>query len=149
MLYVGTRHGMPERATPDLIVEPVEQARVGVAQWFSQPVVQFVGAHTGCSCGFPSVVASETIEYYDGMLGDPNDRADDLRSVQALIEIIRAALQEVQLVELYPVWAGDEGAPPKGIIRWSLEDLAADRFFFNEQFMHVVQRAGRGRPTRG
>jgi hypothetical protein len=30
------------------------------------PHVRFIGAHTGCSCGFPSVIAEEPFEYYEG-----------------------------------------------------------------------------------
>ena len=141
MLYIGSRQGVPERATPDLSVEPVENARLGVVRWFTQPMVQFVGAHTGCSCGFPSVVAESVIEYYDGMWADSDDRADDLRSVAALIELLRASLDAGQSVELYPVWDGDEGEAPKGMIQWSLEHLAPETFFFNEQFMHVIRHA--------
>jgi hypothetical protein len=139
MLYIGSRQGVLERETPDLSVEPVENARLGVIRWFTQPVVQFVGAHTGCSCGFPSVVAESVIEYYDGMWADSDERGADLRSVSALIQVLRAALDAGQPVELYPVWDGDEGLAPKGVIHWSLEQLAPETFFFNQQFKYVVR----------
>lgn len=141
MLYIGSREGLPERRTPDLSVEPVEDARSSVVRWFSQRVIQFVGAHTGCSCGFPSVVAESVIEYYDGMWPDSNDRPDDLRSVSALIQLLRAALDAGEPIELYPVWDGDEAAAPKGVVQWSLERLAPETLFFNQQFMHVVRHA--------
>ncbi len=141
LVYIGTRQGVPERATPDLSVKPVENAQVGVVRWFTQPVVQFVGAHTGCSCGFPSVVAESVFDYYDGMWAQSDDRADDLRSASALIQLLRAALDAGQPVELYPVWDGDEGEAPKGVIQWSLDQLVPETFFFNEQFMHVIRRA--------
>jgi len=140
MLYIGTREALPERETPDLSVEPVEDARRDVFQWFTQPVVQFVGAHTGCSCGFPSVVAESVIEYYDGMWEASPDRADDLRSVSALLQLLRAALDAGEPVELYPVWDGEEGKAPKGVVQWSLEQLGPETFFFTEQFMHVVRQ---------
>jgi hypothetical protein len=57
MLYIGADEELPLLSSPDLKVEQVEPVRQAVRQWFSQPVVQFVGAHTGCSCGFPSVTA--------------------------------------------------------------------------------------------
>jgi hypothetical protein len=144
MLYIGSHQGVPERAAPDLRVEPVENGRKGVIRWFTQPVVQFVGAHTGCSCGFPSVVAESVIEYYDGMWADSDDRTDDLRSVSALIQLLPAALDAGQPVELYPVWDGNEGVAPKGAIQWSLNQLAPATFFFNEQFMHVVSPSAVG-----
>jgi hypothetical protein len=141
MLYIGSSQGVPARETPDLTVESVENARLGVIRWFTQPVVQFVGAHTGCSCGFPSVVAEGVIEYYDGMWADSGDRTDDLRSVSALIQVLRTALDAGQAVELYPVWDGDEGEAPKGVVEWSLDQLTPETFFFNQQFMYVVRHA--------
>ena len=141
MLYVGTREGLPERQTPDVSIEPVEEGRRSVIRWFTQPVVQFVGAHTGCSCGFPSVLAETVVEYHDGMLDEPHERLDDLRSVSALIELLRGAVGTGQTVELYPVWDGHEGEAPKGAVHWSLERLTPDTFFFNEQFMYLVRQA--------
>jgi hypothetical protein len=66
-LYMATQGDVPVRTSPDLGVEEVEPSREAVRQWFSLPVVRFVGAHTGCSCGFPYVTAEEPIEYWDGM----------------------------------------------------------------------------------
>jgi len=139
MLYIGSYEGVPEGGTPDLSVEPVEETRRAVARWFEQPVVQFIGAHTGCSCGFPSVIADSVVEHYDDMWAGSGDRAADLRSVAALIRVVRAALEAGQPVELYPVADGDEDKAPKGVIHWSVDELVPDRFFFNEQFMHVVR----------
>ena len=64
MLYIGTAEELPVASSADLRVESVAEGRQAVKQWFSQPAVQFVGAHTGCSCGFPSVIAEAPLEYY-------------------------------------------------------------------------------------
>jgi hypothetical protein len=138
MLYVGTAEALPLKATADLKIENVDPTREAVLQWFSQPAVRFVGAHTGCSCGFPSVIAESPIAYYEGMPLDSGDRVADLRSVRALIELVRH-LSISARVELYPVADGEEGKPPKGVIEWQLAALEPDRFFFNERFMHVIQ----------
>ncbi len=140
MLYVGTADDLPISATPDLRVEKVQEARQIVTQWFSRPAVRFVGAHTGCSCGFPSVIAESPIEYFDGMSLPSDDRAADLRSVRALLALIGQVLARSERVELYPVADGDESRPPRGVIEWRLEALEPERVFFNEGFMHVVQR---------
>ena len=47
MLYIGTDEELPLLSSRDLKVEHVDPARKAVRQWFAQPVVQFVGAHTG------------------------------------------------------------------------------------------------------
>jgi hypothetical protein len=54
MLYLGTNANLSLRAAPDLAVEEVETSREAVRQWFSLATVCFIGAHTGCSCGFPT-----------------------------------------------------------------------------------------------
>ena len=86
MLYVGTAAALPLISSADLRVENVDEARQGVKQWFSSPAVRFVGAHTGCSCGFPSVIAESPIVYYEGMPLQSDDRVADLRSVRALLD---------------------------------------------------------------
>ena len=126
MLYIGTAEELPTSSSPDLRIETVSAARQDVKRWFSQPAVSFVGAHTGCSCGFPSIMAESPLDYYDGMPLQSDDRAADLRSVRAL--------------ELYPVPDGDELKEPKGVIEWEMNALDTERFFFNERFLHVVHR---------
>lgn len=139
MLYIGTAEEIPLASTSDLKIERVDHARQAVKQWFSHPAVRFVGAHTGCSCGFPSVIADPPIEYYEGMPLQPDDRGADLRSVRALIELIGSVAARSAGVELYPVADGEEFQAPKGVIEWRLSSLDPERLFFNEGFMHVVR----------
>jgi hypothetical protein len=138
MLYIGTAEPLPLDESPDLSIETVEVSRQSVAQWFANSGVRFIGAHTGCSCGFPSVIAESPLEYYAGMPFESEDRAADLRSVRALIELLRQTARS-QNVELYPVADGDESKPPKGVVEWQLGSLEPERLFFNEGFMHVVR----------
>jgi hypothetical protein len=139
MLYVGTAEALPLMTSADIRIEHVDARRQPVAQWFSSPSVQFIGAHTGCSCGFPSVIAEPPLEYYEGMPLASDNRAADLRSVRALIALIERAANRGR-VELYPVADGEESQAPKGAIEWRLDALVAERLFFNERFMHVVNQ---------
>jgi hypothetical protein len=140
MLYFATSNDQPLRSSPELSVEHVETTRESVRQWFSLPTVRFIGAHTGCSCGFPSVIAEEPVEYFEGMFGDDEDREADLRSVQALLAMIREHVVTFGEVQLYPVWDGEEDRSPKGTINVRLDALDPDRFFFNQQFFYRVTR---------
>lgn len=140
MLYLATSDDQPLRSSPELSVEEVEASRESVRQWFSLPTVRFIGAHTGCSCGFPHVVAEEPIEYWEGMF-DGHDRDGDLTSVDSLLDLIREHVRSTGEVQLYPVWDGEEGKPPKGIINLGLGALHRERFFFNEQFFYRVTAA--------
>jgi hypothetical protein len=88
MLYIGTSEELALTSSVDLQIEDVGAARQDVKRWFQHPAVRFVGAHTGCSCGFPSVIAESPIEYYEGMDLQSDDREADLRSVRALVELM-------------------------------------------------------------
>lgn len=140
MLYIGTAEELPTSSSPDLTIEAVSEPRQEVKLWFSQPAVSFVGAHTGCSCGFPSIMAESPLDYYEGMPLESDDRAADLRSVRALLDLVGQALVRSDRVELYPVPDGDELKEPKGVIEWKMSSLDPERFFFNERFLHVVHR---------
>ena len=140
MLYIGTAEELPTSSSPELTIEAVSEPRQEVKLWFSHPAVSFVGAHTGCSCGFPSIMAESPLDYYDGMPLQSDDRAADLRSVRALLDLLGQVLVRSDRVELYPVPDGDELKEPKGVIEWEMNALDTERFFFNERFLHVVHR---------
>ena len=140
MLYLATAGDVPVLSSPALRVEHVEPSRDAVCRWFSLPTVRFVGAHTGCSCGFPSVIAEEPIEYFAGMSLASDDRDADLRSVRSLLALLRGHVAADGRVELYPIADGDEDKAPKGTIELRLDALSPDTFFFNERFMHRVTR---------
>ena len=139
MLYVGCNEPLREQSDADLRIEPVEPGRQAVAQWFSLPSVQFVGAHTHCSCGFPHVISETPIEYWEGMWSESEQREADLRSMRALIKLVRDVIKPGETIELYPVWDGNEGDPPKGRVVWPIERVAADEAVFTEQFLYEVR----------
>ncbi len=145
MLYIGTSAPLPEFADADLRVEPLGPSNVAVRASFTQPSVQYVGAHTGCGCGFPHVLAETPIEYFEGMFGD-EDREADVRSTRRLMELVRSCVDRGETVELYAAWAGDEGRAPKGKVRWGPADLDPERTVFTEGFLYVVH-ASTGRPA--
>jgi hypothetical protein len=147
MLYIGIAEQLPLMSAADLSIENVSDTRQAVTQWFSQPAVRFVGAHTGCSCGFPSVIAESPIDYYEGMPLESDNRAADLRSVRALIALIGEVAARSERVELYPVSDGEESLAPKGVIEWELGSLDPERLFFNERFMHVVHKRSAFHPS--
>jgi len=140
MVYLATSGDQPLQSAPDLTVEEVESSRTAVQQWFTLPIVRFIGAFTGCSCGFPSVIAEELIEYFDGMLDGHPDLEAQLRSVQSLLFLIQSHVAAAGEVQLYPVWDGEEGRPPKGTINVNVESLRTETFFLNEQFFYRVTR---------
>jgi hypothetical protein len=146
MLYLGTNGNLPLRTAPDLAVEEVETSRAAVHRWFSLPTVRFIGAHTGCSCGFPYVVAEEPVDYWDGLFEPGDSRDADLRSLQALLTIVREHVSDFGAVELYPVWDGNEHMPPKGTVEVPVNSLDLETFLFTEQFFYRVKEGDDDKP---
>ena len=137
MLYLAAAAEIAVSESPAIRVEPLGAERESVRHVFSLPHVRFVGAHTGCSCGFPSIVAEEPIEFFEGMFEGDTDYEQDLESTRALFDLVQPHVSS-GLVELYPVWDGEEALPPKGTIELRFEELTVARFFFVERFLYRV-----------
>ena len=134
-LYLATRDEQPPWKSPALSVEAVKPAAENVRQWFSLPVVRFIGADTGCSCGFRYVLAEKPIEYWEGMFDDSDEKQDSTAALVRLICELTAASGEV---EMYPLWNDEVDVPPKGAIELQANALDPRRFFFVEGFFYRV-----------
>ena len=137
-LYLGSAIEARLRKGLELSVERVDESCLPVLQRFSLPQVRYIGAHTGCSCGFPHVLAAQPIKWYPGIFDETEDRSKDLGSVEALFDLMRECLSESPQLELYPVWDGDESSPPKGIIVLDFAALESTKFLFTEGFLYRV-----------
>jgi hypothetical protein len=140
MLYMATSTDLPLRESPEITIEEVETSREAVLQWFRLPVVRFIGAHTGCSCGFPSVITETRVDYFEGVFRDAKHRELDLQSVRALLNLVHEHVLASGEIQLYPVWDGDEGLRPKGTIDVRLAALKPETFLLNQQFLYRVAR---------
>ena len=137
MLYVATSAELATSESPLIRVESVSADGEPVRQVFSLPHVRFVGAHTGCSCGFTHILSEEPVEYFEAMFPDDRDEKD-FESVRALLDLIRPHVSAGG-VEMYPVWNGEEALPPKGAIDGRFEELTVEHFFFFiERFLYRV-----------
>jgi hypothetical protein len=100
VLYIGSHVALPEipevaREASLLVVRGLDATEGAVRHHFSQPCVYFVGAHTGCSCGFAFGADAENSE-------------QSVASVQRLRAYLSAALNLSPTIELYSCWHGDE-----------------------------------------
>ena len=140
MLYLATRDEQPLQKSAELTVEPLAAKADAVRQWFSLPVIRFVGAYTGCSCGFKSIIAEQPIACEEDTLLYPADE-DELASLRSLIALIQRHVAATGEVEMYPVWNGEESLAPKGTIELLVDQMDPRRFFFNERFFYRVSSA--------
>lgn len=140
MLYIATSAPLQERVMPHgFSVQGLSPDRlVEAGRAFSMPHVRFVGQPGSCSCGLPHVLCDQVIEYYDGMFEAGAERQAEVDLIRDLLDLVHEALQSGVQVELFPVWAGSEGLPPKGRIQLLASGIKADEFFFIEQFLYVV-----------
>jgi hypothetical protein len=139
MLYFGSRRELRLRQSPSLSLEVLSEKVEAVREHVGREYVYFVGAHTGCSCGFPHVKAEEEFQYYDGMFEDEGpSRADDLASVGELLGIIDEAVDGRPDCVLFPVWDGSEGTAPKGEVVWHHQTMSPERIVLTEQFRYTI-----------
>ena len=139
MLYLGCNQPVPAMKGPWLTVEDVPSGDAAIRQWFTKKHVYFIGSHTGCSCGFPSVCAAEPLEYFDGMFADDGEeRCKDVQSMSALIGLLRTLATRAETVELLPAWWDNRGRAPRGRLRANAADWDARTAFFNEDYMYEL-----------
>jgi hypothetical protein len=144
MLYIGCDRDIPLRKGKFLSVEELDSKEFQVAQWFDTKHVYFIGSHSGCSYGFPHVIAEGPINYFDGMFDGTERSEDDLNSIIELLKLLKTLITDKSVVKLYPIWDGDQGMEPKGTITLEMIGQNPNHFFFNERFMHIVSAEPQG-----
>lgn len=139
MLYLGSHTPLELRKNAWLSLESLQEEAQAVRQHVRRDHVYFVGAHTGCSCGFPHVLAETVIEYFDGLFDDHSpERESDLASVRELISVIDKALEHHPDCVLMPVWDGEETAEPKGDVSWDRMAMSCETFILTEGFRYTI-----------
>lgn len=139
MVYLASDVALAPRRSDELNLDHVTVANGAVRQWLALPEMREVGAHTGCGCGFPHVIADEPVEWFEEMFDEEaEDRPKDLASVRALLAVIDEALAQSDSVELFPVWSGDEGNEPLGIVEWQRSALTPETFVLTERFLYRI-----------
>jgi|GEM_PF-1789627 hypothetical protein len=137
-LYLGTDCDLELREGPSLSVRPLPQDGLAILTLLKTRSAYHIGSHTGCSCGFPSVIAEKPMEYYEGMLDERGERAADLASVRELIALLHNVLHKDRKCFLYPVWNGDESKATKGLCHLHLSQMSEATFVLTEQFVYHV-----------
>jgi len=135
-LYLASLDEQQLRQSAEISVEAVQPAAELVRQWFSLPFVRFIGAYTGCSCGFRFVNADEPVEYYEGMFNESG--SEQRESMESLVVLIREHVALGGEVEMYPLWNDKVDVRPKGTIELRASALDPRSFFFVEQFFYRV-----------
>ena len=110
------------------VAEP-RDCELVVRQHLTFPCVRYIGAHTGCGCGF----RRDRGGYIDA---DP-DNLDEAQAAQAdhdaLVTYLRALPAQSRSMQIYGCWSGDESVPPEHYRTCSISQLASLDFGFRER----------------
>jgi hypothetical protein len=136
-LYVAAAEPLPivgwNESKPAFNVQELSDSEQIVRRHFTKPHVYYLGAHTGCSCGFAfGQLESTSAE-------DEAEETAGRASVAALQKYLRDAVQRTGEVELYSCWEGDQGHVPEQNIDITPESFAGDAFRFPEKAFFRVR----------
>jgi hypothetical protein len=131
MLYLGSDAPLPvskfDTQNPTFYISDKDGNIKHARKYFAKKYIYYVGAHTGCGCGF----------FYNLSGDGPDDYLITKKSATDLAETIKEALKNSETVELLVSWAGNENKEPQKIYRMTPEQLIADDFPLDE-FHFVV-----------
>jgi hypothetical protein len=96
-LYVGSDAELPDLDTEHIVVRSLSPSEQRVARQFSKPNIAYVGAFTGCGCGW-------TVSY-----GDPAQERQRRASIEALLSFLELHARD-ETLELFVCWSGAEAS---------------------------------------
>jgi hypothetical protein len=138
MVYIGSDREPPLIERDEISVKTLSPEDSQLLSWIDRSFVRFIGAHTGCSCGFRHIVAQQPVPYFDGMFPEEDEDPKDRESTAALIVLLKSLLAPGESLTVYPVWFDSKAEPPLGTIHLRADELSAETFFFVEQFLYEI-----------
>ena len=114
-LYAGTNGPLPrsdfDRSDPHVHVRDLADSDAWARSIFTKPEVQYIGSSTSCGCAFPSVMHQNGgWPYWLDPLKDADEIAESKQECEELCRLLSQHNEDE--VELYGIWAGNEGAEP-------------------------------------
>lgn len=141
-VFLASDHLLPERPwsadDPAFNVAVIGPAEEAVRKQFSKRHVVYLGAHTGCGCGFDPA-------------GDDDEGSPAVRAASraALAEYVAAATM-TDSAELFVCWEGDGALPPATHLVMPASELAQRTDWLAElTFVEIPKSACRIEPSPG
>ncbi len=141
-LFAGTSRPLPRsewiKDGPLINVRDLDESDTWTWSIFTKPEIQYIGSDTGCGCGFPSVMHQNgDWPYWLDPVKDAEEIEQNKKICSKLCEIL--ALADEDWIELYGIWAGNEGKDPLIREEISLGDIRGKLFRFKEGGFHRVR----------
>ena len=102
-----------------------------VRSQFSKPYIYYVGAHTGCGCGFE----------YGKYPGYEENVEENRQSVFRLSQYLIKAVEQNETIELFACWDGDQAEKPVKRGRITPLEIGGESFWFEEKEFLLVERS--------
>jgi hypothetical protein len=125
---------------PGFHVQPLTELEGQVASRLARAHVVYLGAHTGCSCGFTYGLGKSTSWNKDAP--QESDDAQGRASVAGLRRFLEDNLSSSARVQLLSCWEGDESLPFEQEKEVDLEFFGGDAFEFEQRVLYHVTRGG-------
>ena len=120
---------------PGFNVIPVDDHERVVTKHLSKPALRYLGAHTGCSCGFHYGLASpETDE-------DRDEERLGRESVASLRKYLEGLVTATVTVELYACWEGDWEEPCESRREVTVDYFGGESFDLQQRELLIVRAA--------
>jgi hypothetical protein len=130
-VFVAAAEPLPfvawNEASPAFHLQAISDAEEGVRARFSKPHVYFLGAHTGCSCGFN--YGLRDVHGADDLAEEAASRA----SVTALADYLRRVVANHGEVEVFAGWEGDWEREPEQRLEITPDWFGGERFAMPEK----------------
>ena len=142
LLYAGTEKPLPRsewsKDDPHVHVCDLNESDSWTSSVFSKPEIQYIGSTSCCGCAFPSVMHQNgDWPYWLDPIKDAEEIASSKRECEELCQLL-SQLDEDE-IELYGVWAGDEGNDPLVREEITLDDIRRELFRFKEGGLYRVK----------
>jgi hypothetical protein len=141
-LYAGTEKPLPRsewsQNDPHVHVRDLKEHESWTRSIFSKPEIQYTGSTTCCGCAFPSAMYQNGgWPYWLDPVRDAEVIASDQRECEELCHLL-SQLDEDE-IELYGVWAGQEGKEPLIREEIFIDDSRRELFRFKEGGFYRVK----------
>jgi hypothetical protein len=125
-VYLASDRSLPLVEQAAFLVRPLERREAGVRRHFSKPHIYYIGAYTGCGCGF--------------IPDDPSEAAQRAETIAQFVAYLDREVPELQL-ELFVCWEGAQAKTPVHRLRLTRDQLAGRAEWCEELAFTLVERA--------
>lgn len=142
-LYIGANKEIPlipyNERDRRLWTDKLAEEEYPIPDFFSLPIITYVGSDTICGCGFRHL----GLDKEEWVVKGGEDEETYIKNHKDLLEFIKENLSDHDKIEIYTVMEGDFKTPPKYKAEIDIAELLNKDFSFKELGFYIVNLAGK------